>query len=295
MSNITPINNVLMQPIQWNGQVYFTSHYFHQQYQENSKDGGKYAELKNFNKLVRGIEAYKEYADKADIVELNKSETGSDLEPVFKATRGNPIMLINATAQVALTHHLDDEVSKSVSVAVNEQTAKQLPTTATVAAIARETRGRLQLAKMFGLAGSKAQIAVNEWVHRDHGINVMDELGVKFLKSEHQSPELTGTEIGERALFPGNGSGKAQNVNLALWKMGFLRSIKGEKSSSWEVTEKGLSSGHIEYDDMAKENGKRSSMQVIVYRESLIDELKKAEAMKFDFKSLKLERKEKAA
>jgi len=29
-------------------------------------------------------------------------------------------MLINATAQVALTHHLDDEVSKSVSVQVNQ-------------------------------------------------------------------------------------------------------------------------------------------------------------------------------
>jgi hypothetical protein len=32
-------------------------------------------------------------------------------------------MLINATAQVALTHHLDDEVSKSASVAVNGQAA----------------------------------------------------------------------------------------------------------------------------------------------------------------------------
>lgn len=123
-----------MQPIQYNGQVYFTSQYFHQTYRNNSgSDDGKYKELKNFNVLIRSIEAYGKYITRGDIVELTREEAGSelepvseagcDLQPVFKANYGNPIMLINATAQIALTHHLDDEISKSASVNVNQKAA----------------------------------------------------------------------------------------------------------------------------------------------------------------------------
>ncbi len=295
MSNITPINNVLMQPIQYNGKVYFTSHYFHQQYRANSVDQVKYEALYNFNKLIRSIQAYPLYVERGDIVELTKGKTDSNLESVFKATYGKPVMLINATAQVALTHHLDDEISKQVSVSVNAGAAKQLPAGTSMPVIAKDARSKLQLAKMFGLQGSKALVAVNSWVGRDHGVNIMEELGVKSLKSDAQSSEITGTEIGERAGIPGNGTGKAQNVNLALWYLGYLKTVKAGKGNAWEITDKGKVSGHVEYDDMEKETGKRSSMQVIIYHESLVDVLKKAGAEAFDFKDLKQKRKDVAA
>jgi hypothetical protein len=121
--NEITVQNPLMQPINYEGGVYFTSQYFHQMYGNNG--GGKYKELFNFNKLIRSIEAYPLYVLGGDIVELTGTETDSNLESVCKATRRNPIMLINATAQVALTHHLDDELSKQVSVNVNEQAASR--------------------------------------------------------------------------------------------------------------------------------------------------------------------------
>ncbi len=35
-------------------------------------------------------------------------------------------MLINSPTQIALTHHLDDEISKKISVAINTEAAERL-------------------------------------------------------------------------------------------------------------------------------------------------------------------------
>ncbi len=53
--------------------------------------------------------------DDGDIVELKWSdvkntEVMEDFHYLFKATHYNPIILVNAMVQVALAHHLDDEV-----------------------------------------------------------------------------------------------------------------------------------------------------------------------------------------
>lgn len=68
------------------------------------------------------IEAYPTYVERKDIIELtwddvkeNGKNTDAKFASVFKSMNYNPIMLINATAQIALTHHLDDELSKEVS------------------------------------------------------------------------------------------------------------------------------------------------------------------------------------
>jgi hypothetical protein len=133
MSSITPISNPLMQPVQYMGQTYFTGQYFHQMYRNNSDTNGKYKQFQHFARLIRSIETYQNYVDAGDIVELTKEKASPDsglasdtetqnLRLAFKATYGKPIMLINATAQVALTHHLDDEVSKNASVNANRQT-----------------------------------------------------------------------------------------------------------------------------------------------------------------------------
>lgn len=133
MSNLSK-QNPLFLPVQYQGELYFTSQYFHQQYHANKPEGGKYSKLADFNRLIRSIETYQNYVDRSDIIDLEykplKALTDALFAPVkeiFKASNYNPIMLINATAQIALTHHLDDEVSKSISVAANESTAKRQP------------------------------------------------------------------------------------------------------------------------------------------------------------------------
>jgi hypothetical protein len=110
MSSITPISNPLMQPVQYMGQTYFTGQYFHQMYRNNSDTNGKYKQASHFVRLIRSIETYQNYVNDGDIVELNWKEIKESgiqnmdsLKELFKTNSYNPIMLINATAQVALT------------------------------------------------------------------------------------------------------------------------------------------------------------------------------------------------
>ncbi len=115
MNELTP--NVLHQLINYNGRAYFASQYFHHMYR-NENGGEKYTELKTFNRLVRSLETYGDYVERGDIVELVYGEeiSGTDLVPLMKSNSYQPIMLISATAQIALTHHLDDAISKRASV-----------------------------------------------------------------------------------------------------------------------------------------------------------------------------------
>lgn len=116
-------NNVLHQMVTYQDRPYFTSQYFHHQY-KNVNGGGKYARLEDFNRLIRSIETYQDYIERRDIVELTYIKGGisnANIALLHKSTSYKPIMLISATAQVALTHHLDDKISKAASVKVNTQ------------------------------------------------------------------------------------------------------------------------------------------------------------------------------
>lgn len=82
---------------------------------EKSDTGREYKRVVDFMRLTRSIETYPNYAESGDIVELSWQEIKDSTDPglglvkeLFQATKYKPIMLINATAQVALTHHLDD-------------------------------------------------------------------------------------------------------------------------------------------------------------------------------------------
>ena len=124
MQNLAVVTtSPLMKPVILNDEIYFTSQYFHKMYGVNG--GEKYVELKNFNKLIRSLETYENYVATKDIVELARDDKGrgSNLESLIISNSYNPIMLINATAQVALTHHLDDEISKSASISINTKAA----------------------------------------------------------------------------------------------------------------------------------------------------------------------------
>ena len=107
MSKLPQETSPLMQAIQFNGGIYFTSQYFHKMYGNNG--GKKYEQLQHFNRLIRSIETYQDYIDRGDIIELTKDEAGlnsqpaskagpicgladSNFESVLKATFGKPIL-----------------------------------------------------------------------------------------------------------------------------------------------------------------------------------------------------------
>lgn len=100
--------------------------YFHAQYISNTDCRGKYERHPDFLRLLRSIPAYHLYLSQGDIVELRwshiKATQNQDLvlwQPVFEEAAYHPITLLNATAQGAMSHHLDDEVNQHISVAAN--------------------------------------------------------------------------------------------------------------------------------------------------------------------------------
>ncbi|MCO1336425.1 Bro-N domain-containing protein [Microbulbifer sp. OS29] len=158
--------------------------------------------------------------------------------------------------------------------------------------LAKNHRARLQLARMCGLKGPKAILAANSWTEREEGVDVLGLVGVTHLTSSVQSAEITASELGVRAGLPGKGKGCAQNVNLCLWHLGLLDTVYDKRGSlAWRISSKGMESGHLEYDDVTKKHGQRSSVQTIVYRESLLSLIQGAGLVEEDFKQLKIRRK----
>lgn len=143
----------------------------------------------------------------------------------------------------------------------------------TMPKVAADFRAKKSLAKACKLSDSEALIAANSWTERDFGVNVLSELGIKSLESESPSLEVTGTEVGEALGLPGNGSGKAQNLNLGLWDIGYLEvTLDSKGKPKWEVTGLGKESRNIDYCNVEKLHGKRSSVQSIKYFKALIDD-----------------------
>jgi hypothetical protein len=231
MNNVTTITNPLMQPIQYQGQTYFTGQYFHQMYRNNSDTGGKYKRAGDFMRLIRSIEAYGKYVEGGDIVELKRdaSETDADLASVFIANRGNPIMLINATAQVALTHHLDDEVSKNASVTTNRQaaagqkamTAFQQAKTAPILLSAY-----LDAGQALGTDLPMARAVAVEQVREQVGIDFTPLLAGNSVEEAPITPSVLGKELGV----------SAQKMNKELERQGFQTK---DENGDWQPTTKG--------------------------------------------------------
>lgn len=136
MPNLTP-QSPLLQPVTLDGQTYFTSQYFHAQYQQNTPGQGKHTRLDSFMRLLQSMEAYGVYIEQGDIRILTWEEVKSlttnsglvsaikDLQPIFAAAGYRPLTLLNATAQAALSHHLDDLTSQAMSVAINQHVGRK--------------------------------------------------------------------------------------------------------------------------------------------------------------------------
>src|SRR5713101_4991946 len=108
-----------MAPVSYQGQAYLTSQYFHRLYLNNSPVGGKYQRHDHFLRVLRTAPLYEDYLRLGNIVELtwNDGKATKDVLPpnrgqwqtLFQATGFHPLVLLNATAQSELAHHLDDE------------------------------------------------------------------------------------------------------------------------------------------------------------------------------------------
>ncbi len=245
MSNLS-VQNPLFQPVQFNGQIYFTSQYFHQQYRANSSEGGKYEKLKNFNALIRSIETYENYVERGDIIELTweaAKSTGLNFKPVFESISYKPLMLINATAQVALTHHLDDEVSKSVSVSVNEGIANSQPK------------------KAANLTNIKMHLLFAKHIEESLRLSETSKIRMYAVIAEENGlptkllPEYGTTEGLTKAmsvlLKEHNVNMSAKAANKILESLGYLQTLERRSTGSTmkefkSITEKGLAFGRNE-------------------------------------------------
>lgn len=238
-------STTLLRPVFYDGELYFTSHYFHRMYLLNSQGDGKYGELFNFNKLIRSIETYPLYVERGDIVELEwkplKEKGDSNLEllkPAFEATGYRPIMLINATAQVALTHHLDDEISKQTSVRVNADTvtreAPQLSSAREAASILMMI-GK-EVARLPGINKDLVMAGTMEAIHQATGLAVEPIRKVLPAAQPEKIGRLNPTELGKSLGL----SGKAVNKKLA--DLGLQRRLA---SGEWELTEFGVKYGEL--------------------------------------------------
>lgn len=236
MANIVQIVNPLMQPVQYHGQTYFTGQYFHQMYRANSDADGKYKQFQHFTRLIRSIEAYPLYIESGDIVELTKAdadaalasgEAGPEMGPAFKATFGKPIMLINATAQVALTHHLDDEVSKQASVAINRQVARASDPLALKYRQAKTIAScSMSIFKMLGADVPMARTLTVERVKEEIGMDFSKVLASNSVEEAPMTPTDLGKEIGI----------SGRKMNAALEQDGFQ---ERDDHDEWRPTEKG--------------------------------------------------------
>lgn len=239
----------LMEPVQYNGQTYFTGQYFHQLYRANSDADGKYKQVAHFLRLIRSIEAYPLYVESGDIAELTWEKVKADLtdpnsgsvsvfsdpdtgslKALFHASRYQPIMLINKAAQVALTHHLDDEVSKQVSVAVNRHAARSGDPLALKYKQAKTIAScSMSIFKLFGADEPMARVLSAE--------KVKEEVGIDFSKvlasnSVDEAP-MTSTDLGKAW---GLTSKIGEKMNAALHKQGYAEK---NEHGDWVPTEKG--------------------------------------------------------
>jgi hypothetical protein len=233
-----------MQSVPWHGQEYFTSQYFHQQYLANSPHGGKYRQHSHFVRTIRAIPAYPIYLEQDAIVELtwNRIKTEGNpildsFQPLFQAAGWNPLTLLNATAQIALTHHLEDELSKQISVAVNTASARQATTKAVkglpTQIAAQMAEDYLRIGALFGTPVHIVQQEAAKQIEATTGINLRPLL-LAAPAQQTIAPDdvmLEPTDLAKALGFP---SGYA--LNRALETLGWqVKAISG----GWEPTPAG--------------------------------------------------------
>jgi hypothetical protein len=178
----------LMQPIYLRNIEYRTTHFIHQLYRSNSPHGGKYHQHSHFIRLLKSLETYYVYEEQGDILMLPSYKKALEIYPdmgqinennalreAFRAINNHTLYLVSATIQVALTHHLDDEISKQTSVAANTATARQLiqksdplPSELTL----RDVKAFAELGQIWGIPPHIVQQETAKYIDTRYGINL---------------------------------------------------------------------------------------------------------------------------
>jgi hypothetical protein len=185
MPDLTPLSP-LMQPVEWQGNTYFSSQYFHQQYNEQKKLEGtpaKYTQHVHFLRRIRTIESYQRFVGANHIVTIAWKTIKEGpipyrdrLQPLFKATGYYDIMLLDATAQIELTHHLDDELSKEISYRHSREGARQLSQKTSdllPSEIAlRDAKAFQEFGAMWKIPDYIVQQETVKYIDTHHGINL---------------------------------------------------------------------------------------------------------------------------
>lgn len=244
--------NPLMQMIEIGGKLYYSTHKHHHDYVTTSKDDMKYRRHADFLRRIRSIEARDIYMERGDWHELSWHEGGkitnansalvshiNNLPPLlrlmFKANGYHPLILLNATAQLAVFEILDNELSKQTSVAKNTYVARQQddrkPSSLyPVEAATRQLKSYLEIGAMLDTPlHITQQIAVRE-IKRDTGIDLTPMLiaapAQQGVKEEHMM--LEPTDLAKKL-----GYKDGHMVNILLGKVSWqIRLVSGE----WEAT-----------------------------------------------------------
>jgi len=249
--------NPLMQMIHIWEKAYFCSHKFHYEYIEGGGPELKYLRHEHFLRRLREIEAWDLYMEHLDGLELHWSKGGKITNPktgsvnhindfppllrlMFKANGYNPLILINATLQLAIFEVLDNTISKQVSFAKNTQYAREQQQDARkpsslfpIEAAARQLKSYLEIGAIFGTPEHiTQQIAVRE-IKRDTGIDLTPMLiaapAQQGVQEEHMM--LEPTDLAKRLGFK-----DGHVVNILLGKVSWqIRLVSGE----WEATPAG--------------------------------------------------------
>src|SRR2546426_256426 len=83
----------------------------------------RHTRLDNFARVVYAIPAYPHYVQSGDVVVFTPEKCPQILRALLRGSQQR-LVLLNATAQAALTHHLDDPASKSMSYQINQRVAQ---------------------------------------------------------------------------------------------------------------------------------------------------------------------------
>jgi hypothetical protein len=272
----------LMQPVEWQGKVYFTSHYFHQWYLVNSASSegkAKFQRHDSFIRRIKSIESYHLYLERCNIVELTFSlatksvefNKNNNLRDIFRRLNHRPIYLIDETFQMELSHHLDDDVSKGMAYLHSKSTAEQEQIGARheKAKLLGATRALLiekaEMYKLFGYQERRALVNAALHVQREYGEDLSPymEKSPALLSAEQEPTWLGIQEVNDRfKLKPGL-------LNNHLASVGMQEKDEISKKRPWKPTAKALQAGYCREQPVIPTHGKCVVEQVF-WREDFI-------------------------
>jgi hypothetical protein len=208
--------------------------------------------------VLTSLEAYQEYLDAGDCVELasltwaktyqaSRSSTPElrqnaydfkALQAAFAANGNRKLYLVNPTIQLALCHHLDDEISKQLSVATNKATAAQLTGASRGILPMAQARETVQHVLAIGeLFGTPRHIAIEVAIQQ-----ARVDTGVDLQRLAIGAPAMDNIALSALMLEPTDlaarlGLSSVASLNNALSTLGWQ--TRPQPGAAWVVTSAG--------------------------------------------------------